>query len=1005
MTTSPASGSEPPSTETRRSRSTAFEQLHPDIRRWIWQQRWRELRDAQEAAVAPVLAGDVDVLISAATASGKTEAAFLPICSTLAGTPAVEPGIRAVYVSPLKALINDQHGRLGELCDLLDIPVHRWHGDVAAPRKQRVLNDPGGILLITPESLEALFVLRGTKIRGLFGPLQYVVIDELHSFIGTERGAQLQSLLHRLELAVRHRVPRIGLSATLGDLTSAAEFLRPRHGTQVRLITSTADAQELRLQLRGYLQPDPRRTDHGDSPVAADAAIAHHLFDHLRGTDNLIFANSRSMVETLTDRLTRRSQQAGVPNEFIPHHGNLSKEIREHVETRLKDRSLPVTAVCTATLEMGIDIGSVTSVAQIGAPHSVATLRQRLGRSGRRGDPAVLRIYVREPEIVADTSPQDQLRAQLVQTIATVDLLLDRWYEPPSAGGLHLSTLTQQIMSVIAQHGGVTPLEAYRTLCGQGPYDHIDQETFGTLLRALGSADLLRQESDGLLLHGERGEELVNHHTFFAAFASPTEYRLVAEGHTLGTISPSSPLLPGGLLIFAGRRWKIRKIDTEAKLIELTPSSGGRPPEFTGGGPDVHDRIRTHMRLIYQRDDMPIYLDSGAQRLLIEARENFHRLGLAENPIVGWGHDTLLFPFRGDTITTALALAMQQQGVECEQSGLALCLADTSPEHAAELLADLAAAPPPDPRALAALVPEKELDKYDEYLGAELLTTAYAKRKLDVPAAWATLPGLVSAARRRAPGQLPRTEGPGRTTRYRIGELPYAVIDIETTGLDPTTDRIVEITVIRLKADGTTQRTFSTILQSDQGPGPTHLHGLSDADLAGAPRFDEIAGDLARMIDGAIIVAHNVMFDAAMLTTEFARAGAVPDDLLTLCTLQLAQRYAASPRSLRLADCLSAEGLHMHDAHTAEADAQAAAQLLDRYLTRARQDGARCLDEIGAAGALPHPNWAPWAPTGRRQTRRTPRPKLTTSPLPVPAQATPTATVYADLIVRAVMSP
>jgi ATP-dependent Lhr-like helicase len=106
----------------------------------------------------------------------------------------------------------------------------------------------------------------------------------------------------------------------------------------------------------------------------------------------------------------------------------------------------------------------------------------------------VLRIYVSEDEVTVDTPPQDQLRAELVQTIATVDLLLERWYEPPSAGGLHLSTLTQQIPSLIAQHGGVTPAEAYRTLCEDGPFHHLGQQTFGALLRALGSAGLLRQE-------------------------------------------------------------------------------------------------------------------------------------------------------------------------------------------------------------------------------------------------------------------------------------------------------------------------------------------------------------------------------------------------------------------------------------------------------------------------------------------------------------------------------
>lgn len=1008
MTTSPASGSEPvaPGSEDPNSgRSTAFERLHPDVRRWIWQRGWRELRDAQETAIPAILAGDTDVIISAATASGKTEAAFLPICSNLVNTRAGEPGIRAVYVSPLKALINDQYDRLDELCELLNIPVHRWHGDVAGSSKRRVLDDPTGVLLITPESLEALFVLRGTRIRGLFGALRYVVIDEMHSFIGTERGAQLQSLLHRLELAIRRRVPRIGLSATLGDMADATDYLRPGRGTGVQVITSTAEGQELRLQVRGYRHAEPGRTPdaEGDDAVAdADTAMVDHLFQHLRGTDNLIFANSRTKVEELTDRLSRRSERIRVPNEFVPHHGNLSKEIREHVESRLKDRSVPVTAVCTSTLEMGIDIGSVTSIAQIGAPPSVSALRQRLGRSGRRGEPSILRIYIGEPEITGTTPPQDQLRAQLVQTIATVDLLLDRWYEPASTGGLHLSTLTQQILSLIAQHGGVTPPDAYQALCRQGPFRHIRQKTFADLLHALGSANLLRQEHDGLLLHGDKGEQLVNHYTFFAAFDSFTEYRLVASGNTLGTFTPSAPVVPGGLLIFAGRRWKVRKVDTTAKLIELTPSSGGRPPTFIGDGPDIHDHIRSRMQVIYERTDMPAYLDTGARQLLAEARDSFRRLGLADNPIVGWGNDTLLFPFRADTITSTLSLAFQQRNVPCENDALALCLPGTTPEKVTGLLEEMVVAPPPDPKELAALVPDQALDKYDEFIGPDLLSAAYAARKLDVSAAWAALPGLVSAARRQPPTRLAADDPARPMRRHRIGELPYAVIDTETTGLDTLRDRIIEVAIIRLNPDGTPQRTYHTLLQSDQGAGPTHVHRITDADLAGAPRFDEIAGDIARLIDGAVIVAHNAMFDLAMLTAEFGRAGALPNDLLSLCTLELAQRYGAPSPSLTLADCLSAEGLQLNNAHSAEADADAVVKLLRRYLVRAQNDGARRLDEIGTAGALPRPGWAPWSPNGRRQTRATQRPRPDAPALPIPAQATPAATIYADLIARAV---
>lgn len=750
MTTSAPSGSE--------SGSRSFDLLHPTVQRWIWQQRWTALHDAQEAAIPAILAGADDVLISAATASGKTEAAFLPICSALA-EPSGAGGFGAVYIGPLKALINDQFGRLEELCGLLEIPVHKWHGDVDAARKARLVRQAAGIVLITPESLEALLANRGTRVPSMFQGVRHIVIDELHSFIGTERGAQLRSLLHRLELAVRRRIPRIGLSATLGDMRAAAEFLRPAGGERVRLIESSSDGQELRLQLKGFLDDAPRppgpRTPAGDQSEdiagGGGRAIADHLFAVLRGSNNLVFANARQNVEYFTDLLVRRGEQAGVPNEFIPHHGNLSKELREDTEARLKDGSLPVTAVCTSTLEMGIDIGSIASVAQIGPPPGVAALRQRLGRTGRRGGPATLRMYAAERELALSSPPQDELRVQLVQMIAVVDLLLDRWCEPPEAGGLHLSTLVQQILSLISQHGGVLPQDAYQALCAQGPFQHVGPGLFKTLLHDLGQADFIRQEKDGLLLHGEEGERIANHYTFYAAFHAPEEYRLVTTGHTLGSLPLAHPLAPGSLMIFAGRRWRIAAVDPRAKVIELAPAGGGNAPAFTGVAADVHDRIRTEMRLVYESDTVPVYLDSGAQRLLAEGRDAYRRLNLARTPLVDWGNDTLLIPLRGDTLMNTLALALHQRGISAARQGAVLILADTAPRHAIDALTALAAEPPPAPESLAALVPDQVIEKYDGVLGEELRTLAYAARKLDVAATWAALPDIVAAAEAGAP--------------------------------------------------------------------------------------------------------------------------------------------------------------------------------------------------------------------------------------------------------------
>jgi ATP-dependent Lhr-like helicase len=732
------------------SEASAFSQLHPDLQRWIWDQKWGELRPAQAQAVAPILEGTRDVIIAAATATGKTEAAFLPMLSAVASRPATAPGIEILYLSPLKALINDQFDRLSALAGAVDVEVHRWHGDVASNQKSEVLRKPTGVLLITPESLEALFVLRGSRISTLFGALRYVVVDELHSFIGTERGAQLQSLLHRLELAIRRRVPRLALSATLGDMEGAAAHLRPGAGEAVLRLVDDSDQQALKLQLRGYVTTEPdRATAHGrhgeGGPDDDQIAIARDIFQTLRGSDNLIFANSRRNVEIYADLLATMCTTLGVPGEFFPHHGSLSKELREFVEARLKDRTQPANAICTSTLEMGIDIGDVRSIAQIGAPPAVASLRQRLGRSGRRGDAAVLRVYISEDEVEATTPPPDALRAELVQSVAMVNLLLQRWYEPSDPGDLHFSTLIQQLLSMIAQHGGVLAADAYSALCDAGPFSLVTPGQFAEMLRNLGAIELLEQSADGTLIHGPLGERIVNHYSFYAAFATTEEWRLVSDGRTLGTIPIDFPLAPGLFLIFAGRRWRVTAVDPPHKVVDLVPAPGGRPPVFTGVGAPVDHHVRHEMLRVYQRADLPAYLDATAAGLLTEARQNFARYRLHERRLLPFSDDTYIFPWAGDRIVNTVVAMLAATELKATPDGLAISVAKVTPiELSAQLMA-LLVGDQPDPVELAATVANKAVEKYDHFLPESLLNVAYAARNLDVPGAWRALQAVVDS--------------------------------------------------------------------------------------------------------------------------------------------------------------------------------------------------------------------------------------------------------------------
>ncbi|HEV7672496.1 MAG TPA: DEAD/DEAH box helicase [Thermoanaerobaculia bacterium] len=728
--------------------SSAFHLLHPKIQRWIWRTDWTELHDVQERAIPAIHGAEKDVVISAATAGGKTEAAFLPILSRLVEDPG--GSIRALYVSPLRALINDQFRRLDALCEELQIPVHRWHGDVGAAQKRKVREHPAGVLIITPESLEALFVLRGPEVPGIFARLDFVVVDELHVFLNSERGAQLQSLLHRLELTLRRRVPRIGLSATLGDLGLACEFLRPGQGNEVTQVESRAVGQELRMQVRGYLLAPPTigkvaraeaSTDSAtESPSEEDGAgdfidISNHLFNHLRGGHHLIFANSRSQVEQLADRLLRLCERHRIPNEFWPHHGNLSKELREEAERAIKDSTRPASAVCTTTLELGIDIGAIESVAQIGCPPSVASLRQRLGRSGRQGEPAVLRAYVQERKIMPNTPPHATLRIELVETLAMVELLLTGWCEPPDLRRLHLSTLVQQVLSLVAQHGAIQVRQAWGALCERGPFSGVTSTIFASFLRSLGREELVQQDHSGELVLAERGERLVNHYTFFASFSTPDEYRLTASGRALGTLPVTFPLFPGLHLIFGGKRWRVVHVDDVGKVVDLLPAAGGRPPAFPPrSGPPVDGRVRREMLRLYLGVNIPTYLDSGGRELLREARENFRRMRLPEKALLPSGTTMILFPWCGDAIMDTLVVWLASREVEVRREGLALIFEGLAQEPLTKHLNSMLREEPPSAEQLGLTVSNKIREKFHPFLDEQLLAADYAA-SLDVPGA------------------------------------------------------------------------------------------------------------------------------------------------------------------------------------------------------------------------------------------------------------------------------
>lgn len=714
------------------SRSSAFDQLHRLVQAVVVQVwRWTAFRPAQERAIPLVVEATDDVLIVAGTATGKTEAAFLPIVSNLLNEPPTGPGTQVLTISPLKALIDDQHDRLTRWVTDLDIPVHARHGGIAGSRKKRWFKNPSGILLTTPESLEALFTTQGTQIPRLLAELRYIVIDEVHAFIGTERGAQLASQLNRLDLALGYSPARIGLSATVGDPVLAAAQLRPDQPGSVKIINPGTSGKQLVIHLHGFLDPAVKGGHPSGSVIRQ---VCKHIFRLAVGHDNLVFANSRGRVEEVTDHLRDLATKAHVADTFHAHHGNLSQPLREEAEHALKDTSRPATVVATMTLELGLDVGSVAVVFQLGAPASVASMRQRVGRSGRRDDPAHLVAYCVEPEITVRSALSDRLRNGTAQTGAMIELMRAGWCEPPEPGDLHTSTLLQQVLSLIAQHGGVTPSRAFQTLCAaSGPFAGTKADRFKRLLRTMGDAKLIEQHGNELHL-GSKGEPIVNGQGFFAVFLTPEEFRVLSGGRTLGTKSMEGFLQVEDYLIWGGSRWKVTAIDYSRKVIELVPASGGKAPTFDGDSPHVHDVVRLRMRDLLASKRPPGYMDDTAKALLAEGSDTFTRMDLGHTSMLFVGKKTILLPWAGSRASHTLTLLLREQGVDCGLDRLTIdCAADRAQTEAA--LIAIVEGEVPDAVMLARGLAGKATNKYDEYLDNELLSEDYAARELKVPAA------------------------------------------------------------------------------------------------------------------------------------------------------------------------------------------------------------------------------------------------------------------------------
>lgn len=727
-----------------------FDRYAPFVREYIYRNGWENLRAIQVAAGEAIFNTDSHVLLTASTASGKTEAAFFPIITLFSENPPSSVG--CIYIGPLKALINDQFVRLNDLCAQADIPVWHWHGDVAQSHKAKLMRHPSGILQITPESLEAMLLHKHGAVAKLFGDLRFVVIDEVHSLLRGDRGGQTLCLIERLSRLAGVEPRRIGLSATMGDPERTGEFLALGTGRDTVIPRIEAKGMKWRLSMEHFYVKDVQagegRTDvdalpaldgkTDRAPDSADPGLGY-IFEHTRGKKCLVFVNSREECETVTTTLRQYCEKVREPDRFLIHHGNLSASYRETAEAVMKDESQFMTTVTTATLELGIDIGRLERAFQIDAPWTVSSFLQRMGRTGRREAPPEMWFVMREDEPEARAMLPATIPWKLLQGIALVQLYLEeRWVEPPRLDRLPFSLLYHQTMSTLASCGELSPRALADRVLRLHYFHRITQEDYKVLLRHLVDADHIQRTEQGGLIVGLAGERVVNSYRFYGVFQENEEYTVRSEGQELGTVVMPPPV--GEKLAIAGHVWRVLDVDHKRHLVYCEMVKGSIPAYFGQCPGDLHTRILQRMRQVLREVRSYPYLMKNAVVRLENARFTASRSGAGERPLIHLGGSMwCLLPWVGTYAFLALERFLK---LKCKDR-LGLKNLDSARPYYMQFtmaageetffrVVSEEIAKPIDPLELVYPGELPLFDKYDEYLPEELVRKGFAYGVLDL---------------------------------------------------------------------------------------------------------------------------------------------------------------------------------------------------------------------------------------------------------------------------------
>ncbi|PKZ67584.1 ATP-dependent helicase [Gordonia terrae] len=579
-----------------------FDRLHPGVQYHLANTlRWHGLRPTQAAAVEPILAGD-DSLVLAPTAGGKTEAATFPLLSAMAEHG--WQGVSVLYVCPLRALLNNLQPRLHTYAQWIGRSADVWHGDIGQPARQRILRERPDILLTTPESLEAMLVSTKVDARVLFDGLRTVVVDEVHAFAGDDRGWHLLAVLERLSRIAGRPLQRIGLSATVGNPDELLSWLQGGFTDRPHTVVSPPT---------DVAAPAPEITvDHvGSLGNAATVIASLH-----QGEKRLVFVDSRRRAEELGAALRDR----GVATYLS--HSSLSAAERRRSEAAFADARDTV-IVATSTLELGIDVGDLDRVIQIGSPRTVASFLQRLGRTGRRSG------TVRNCLFLCIDHDQELLALGMLACWAR------GWVEPitPPPSPRHIAA--QQMMALCLQEHHI----------GRSSWRHwwdglpVFDESADEIMNFLASEGYF--ERDGDFLHiGPEAERRFGRRYFSdltAVFSAPPEFTVLAGRNDVGTIGTDllvEEVQGPRVLLLGGRSWTVTHVDWNRHRCFVEPVEAGGRAKWSGVGGTVSFEITRGMRSVLLGDTpRGVTLTRRAHSALTDLRASFNSV-VTEDRIV-----------------------------------------------------------------------------------------------------------------------------------------------------------------------------------------------------------------------------------------------------------------------------------------------------------------------------------------------------------------------------------